>query len=73
MRSSNLVKAPSSTAASVKQASVPPEVQPHCGPSMMARTRLVTPAVERSTPRRSKAVGGDLGNLGDQRLTGDEE
>ena len=38
VRSSSSVKTVSSTAAAAKHASVPAEVQPHWGPSMMAST-----------------------------------
>ena len=41
VRSSSSVKAVSRTAAPAKQASVPAEAQPHCGPSMMASTNNV--------------------------------
>ena len=64
VRSSSTVKAVSNPAATAKQASVPPDVQPHCGPSMMASTRLVTPTVDSSTPRRSKRCDATLGRRG---------
>ena len=62
--SSSTVNTVSITAATAKQASVPTEPHPHCGPSMMASTRLVTPTVEMSTPRKSKRCDATLGRRG---------
>ncbi len=54
----------SSTAAAAKQARVPVAVQPHCGPSMMARTSAVTPAVDSTMPRQSKRCWRTRGSRG---------
>ncbi len=64
VRSSSSVKTVNSTAATAKQASVPVDAQPHCGPSMMPSTNDVTPTVESSTPRRSKGCSAILGSRG---------
>ena len=64
MRSSSSVKAVRRTAAAAKQVSVPTDAQPHCGPSMMASTKLVTPNVEMNTPRTSKGCWATLGSRG---------
>ena len=64
VRSSNRAKTVSRTAAVAKQASVPIEAQPHCGPSMMASTNSVIPTVEITTPRMSKRCSATLGSRG---------
>ena len=64
VRNSSRAKAVSSTAAAAKHASVRPDAQPHCGPSMMASTNIVIPTVEISTPRMSKRRPATLGSRG---------
>ena len=64
VRNSSSVNAVSRTAAAAKQASVAGAAQPHCGPSMMASTNAVTPAVETSTPRTSKGWAARRGRRG---------
>ena len=64
VRSSSKVNAVSRTAAPAKQARVPAEAQPHCGPSMMASTNNRIPAVETTTPRMSKGCWRTRGSRG---------
>ena len=64
VRSSSRVKATSRTAAIKKQARVAGAAHPHCGPSMIASTSAVTPAVEMITPRRSNGCAVIRGRRG---------
>src|SRR3974390_131772 len=62
--SSSTVKVTRRMAATEKQARVAGAAQPHCGPSMIARTSAVTPAVETMTPRVSNGGASIRGSPG---------
>ena len=64
VRSSKKVNAVNRTAAPAKHASVPAEAQPHCGPSMMAKTSNKMPTVDTTTPRMSKGCWRTRGSRG---------
>ena len=66
------VKAVSRTAAAAKQASVPTEAQPHCGPSMMASTSIVTPAGRQHHAPNVEAVLRRPWGAGNQQPPGDQ-
>ncbi len=59
-----IVKPVRSTAAVAKQIIVPVDIQPHWGPSIIPNTRLVTPAVETSTPLVSNLPVATFGSFG---------